>query len=98
MILVAGATGNAGGAVIRALHGADEMVPELVRREAAPRLPAGVDAATADLSEPGTGEVVRPAVDIRLDPFVDADDITDVAVAALTEPGHAGQVDDRSIR
>jgi uncharacterized protein YbjT (DUF2867 family) len=44
------------------------------------------------------GEVVRPAVDTQLDPFVDADDIADVAVAALTEPGHAGQVDDRSIR
>ena len=38
------------------------------------------------------GEVVLPAVDGQLDPFVDADDIADVAVAALTEPGHAGQV------
>jgi uncharacterized protein YbjT (DUF2867 family) len=37
------------------------------------------------------GEVVLPA-DAQLDPFVDADDIADVAVAALTEPGHAGQV------
>jgi uncharacterized protein YbjT (DUF2867 family) len=37
------------------------------------------------------GEVVLPAVD-QLDPFVDADDIADVAVAALTEPCHAGQV------
>jgi uncharacterized protein YbjT (DUF2867 family) len=37
------------------------------------------------------GEVVLPA-DTQLDPFVDADDIADVAVAALTEPGHAGQV------
>jgi len=36
--------------------------------------------------------VVLPAVDGQLDPFVDADDIADVAVAALTEPGHAGQV------
>jgi uncharacterized protein YbjT (DUF2867 family) len=44
------------------------------------------------------GEVVRPAVDTQLDPFVDADDVADVAVAALTEPGHAGQVYDRSIR
>lgn len=26
------------------------------------------------------------------EPFVDADDIADVAVAALTEPGHAGQI------
>ena len=38
------------------------------------------------------GEVVLPAADDQLDPFVDADDIADVAVAALTEPGHAGQV------
>ena len=38
------------------------------------------------------GEVVLPAVDNQLDPFIDADDIADVAVAALTEPGHAGQV------
>ena len=37
------------------------------------------------------GEVVLPA-DAQLDPFVDAEDIADVAVAALTEPGHAGQV------
>jgi uncharacterized protein YbjT (DUF2867 family) len=38
------------------------------------------------------GEVVLPADDGQLDPFVDADDIADVAVAALTEPGHAGHV------
>jgi uncharacterized protein YbjT (DUF2867 family) len=37
------------------------------------------------------GEVALPA-DAQLDPFVDAEDIADVAVAALTEPGHAGQV------
>lgn len=36
-------------------------------------------------------EVVLPAGDVR-EPFVDADDIADVAVAALTEPGHAGNV------
>ena len=38
------------------------------------------------------GEVVLPADDGQLDPFIDAEDIADVAVAALTEPGHAGQV------
>jgi uncharacterized protein YbjT (DUF2867 family) len=38
------------------------------------------------------GAVVLPAADGQLDPFVDADDIADVAVAALTEPGHVGQV------
>ena len=37
------------------------------------------------------GEVALPAGDVG-EPFVDADDIADVAVAALTEAGHAGQV------
>jgi uncharacterized protein YbjT (DUF2867 family) len=33
------------------------------------------------------GELVLPAADI-VEPFIDADDIADVAVAALTKPGH----------
>ena len=37
------------------------------------------------------GEIALPAGDVA-EPFVDADDIADVAVAALTEDGHAGQV------
>jgi uncharacterized protein YbjT (DUF2867 family) len=37
------------------------------------------------------GEVALPVGDVA-EPFVDADDIADVAVAALTEDGHAGQV------
>jgi uncharacterized protein YbjT (DUF2867 family) len=37
------------------------------------------------------GEVVLPAGDIP-EPFIDADDIADVAVVALTRPGHAGQL------
>lgn len=37
------------------------------------------------------GEVVLPAGGVG-EPFVDADDIADVAVAALTEDGHAGQL------
>ena len=36
-----------------------------------------------------SGEVVLPAGDVP-EPFVDANDIADVAVAALTEDGHAG--------
>ena len=36
------------------------------------------------------GEVALPAGEVG-EPFVDADDIADVAVAALTEDGHAGQ-------
>lgn len=38
-----------------------------------------------------SGEVVASAGDVR-EPFVDVEDIADVAVAALTEDGHAGQV------
>ena len=37
------------------------------------------------------GEVALPAGDVG-EPFVDADDVADVAVAALTEDGHAGQL------
>lgn len=37
------------------------------------------------------GEVVLPAGDVP-EPFVDADDIADVAAAALAEDGHAGEV------
>jgi uncharacterized protein YbjT (DUF2867 family) len=37
------------------------------------------------------GQVVLPAGDVA-EPFVDADDIADVAVAALTEDGHASQI------
>jgi uncharacterized protein YbjT (DUF2867 family) len=37
------------------------------------------------------GELALP-VDSIGEPFVDADDIADVAVAALTGPGHAGQL------
>ncbi|MFQ5634374.1 MAG: NmrA family transcriptional regulator [Gammaproteobacteria bacterium] len=37
------------------------------------------------------GEVTLPAGDVR-EPFIDADDIADVAVAALTGDGHAGEV------
>jgi len=37
------------------------------------------------------GALRIPAAD-AVEPFVDADDIADVAVAALTEPGHGGEV------
>ncbi|MEM6853627.1 MAG: NmrA family transcriptional regulator, partial [Planctomycetota bacterium] len=38
-----------------------------------------------------SGTVALPVGDVR-EPFVDCDDIADVAVAALTEPGHHGQI------
>lgn len=37
------------------------------------------------------GEIVLPGGDAA-DPFVDVDDIAEVAVAALTEPGHGGEL------
>jgi uncharacterized protein YbjT (DUF2867 family) len=37
------------------------------------------------------GDVELPAGEVG-EPFIDTDDIADVAVAALTEPGHAGQL------
>jgi uncharacterized protein YbjT (DUF2867 family) len=37
------------------------------------------------------GEVALPAGDVP-EPFVDADDIADVATAALTQDGHAGEI------
>ena len=37
------------------------------------------------------GQITLPDVNTP-EPFVDADDIADVAVAALTEPGHSGQI------
>ena len=37
------------------------------------------------------GEIALPAGEVG-EPFVDVDDVADVAVAALTEDGHAGQV------
>jgi len=39
------------------------------------------------------GELAFPASDVR-EPFIDADDIADVALAALTDPRHAGEIYD----
>ena len=54
MILVTGATGNAGGAVVRALASAGEQVRALVRDADRAPLPTGVDAVVGDLNQPGT--------------------------------------------
>jgi uncharacterized protein YbjT (DUF2867 family) len=55
MILVSGATGNAGGAVARALAAGGEDVRGLIHDDARRAdLPDGVDAAVADLNEPET--------------------------------------------
>ena len=54
MILVTGATGNAGGAVVRALVNSGEQVRAFVRDVHHAQLPSGVEAVTGDLNEPGT--------------------------------------------
>ena len=54
MILVAGATGNAGGAVVRALLDAGEDVRALVRAGSQSKLPQGAEAVMGDLNRPDT--------------------------------------------
>lgn len=54
MILVTGATGNAGGAVVRALMNSGERVRAVVRDPDRVSLPAGVEVTAGDLNEPGT--------------------------------------------
>lgn len=61
MILVSGATGNAGGAVVRALAAAGEPVRALIRKpEDRSRLPDGADGAVGDLDDPAS---LREALD-----------------------------------
>lgn len=57
MILVTGATGNAGGPVVRALVDAGQEVRALVRDREGSTLPEGVETAVGDLNRP---ETVKP--------------------------------------
>jgi uncharacterized protein YbjT (DUF2867 family) len=52
MIVVAGATGNVGGELVRALADAGEAVRALSRRPAPPGLPEGVEGVVGDLDRP----------------------------------------------
>jgi uncharacterized protein YbjT (DUF2867 family) len=52
VILVAGATGNVGGELVRVLTGADEPVRALTRQPAAVTFPAGASAVGGDLNDP----------------------------------------------
>jgi uncharacterized protein YbjT (DUF2867 family) len=54
VILVTGATGNAGGAVVRALANSGEQVRAVVRDVNRAPLPAGVEQVAGDLNDPGT--------------------------------------------
>ncbi|GGU90602.1 nucleotide-diphosphate-sugar epimerase [Actinomadura cremea] len=54
MIFVAGATGNVGSEVVRALAAAGATVRALVREPGKARLPEGVEAVSGDLDRPGT--------------------------------------------
>ena len=56
MILVTGASGNAGGAVVRALVEAGEPVRALVRDRSSASVPDGADLAVGDLNRPDTIE------------------------------------------
>jgi len=54
VILVTGATGNFGGAVVRALVSSGERVRAVVRDATRASLPTGVELAVGDLNQPGT--------------------------------------------
>jgi uncharacterized protein YbjT (DUF2867 family) len=54
VILVTGATGNAGGAVVRALSNSGEQVRAVVRDVDRAPLPADVEAVVGNLNEPET--------------------------------------------
>src|SRR4051794_30121316 len=60
MILVTGATGNAGSAVVRALVDRGEQVRALVRDEQAGSLPQAAQRAVGDLNRP---ETLQPHLD-----------------------------------
>jgi uncharacterized protein YbjT (DUF2867 family) len=54
VILVTGATGNAGGGVVNGLRELGASVRGLVKPDSEGRLPDGVEAATGDLNDPGS--------------------------------------------
>jgi uncharacterized protein YbjT (DUF2867 family) len=61
MYLIAGATGNVGGELVRALTGADEPVRALIRSDAdKAKLPEGAEGFVGDLNDPNS---LRPALD-----------------------------------
>ncbi|GAA2806146.1 NAD(P)H-binding protein [Saccharopolyspora taberi] len=76
-----------------------ERCEQAVRESGAEWTVVRVGFITQNFSEAFLAELVRggvvalPAGDVR-EPFTDAEDIADVAVAALTEKGHAGRIHD----
>lgn len=97
LILVTGGTGKTGRRVIRRLE-SKGLAVRVGSRSGEPRFDWGTVRRgpprfdESDFAGPIlTGELALPGADVRT-PFVDADDIADVAVAALTEDGHAGEV------
>ncbi|MEJ3750196.1 NAD(P)H-binding protein [Actinomycetes bacterium KLBMP 9797] len=77
-ILVTGATGNVGGAVVTQLHAAGVPVRALVRREA--DLPEGVRAVRGDLGDPASLDTALEGVDavFLVWPFLGAEGASDV--------------------
>ena len=74
-----------------ALRGGRAGVRRSTGRSCAPAGSTRTSARATCWSRCSAGEVALPAGDVG-EPFIDADDIADVAVAALTEDGHAGQL------
>ncbi|WP_442935213.1 NmrA family NAD(P)-binding protein [Micromonospora sp. CPCC 206061] len=77
-ILVTGATGNVGGAVVTQLHAANVPVRALVRGEA--DFPEGVQAVRGDLGDPASLDTALEGVDsvFLVWPFLSADGASDV--------------------
>ncbi|REE95612.1 NAD(P)H-binding protein [Thermomonospora umbrina] len=77
-ILVTGATGKVGGAVVNRLHAAGVPVRALVRREA--DLPEGVQAVRGDLGDPASLDAALEGVDavFLVWPFLSAEGASDV--------------------
>lgn len=105
MILVAGATGNVGAELVRALAGIGEPVRALTRRPGTATLPAGATAVGGDLrpvsfmsntlrwaGQLRAGDVVRAPFGQVPVAAVDPHDIAAVAAEALLSGGHDGCV------
>ncbi|MFC0624345.1 SDR family oxidoreductase [Kribbella deserti] len=95
MILVCGATGNIGSALVEALVAADEPVRALVRQ--ADRAPAGAEAVVGDLHQPETFLDALSGVDglFMLSGYNDEDKL--LAAAQTAEVRHVALLSSASL-